>query len=143
MTAAHATDSVLSFTGIGLAGNFYNGMRGDLNLVLKFSASQVAGVITATLAEHHVDTITSANWQQLGAVTNTPQPAINNGVIVSLTDGSTWTVTGTSYLTALSLDATSAVAGRHGGKVTMTVDGKQTAITPGTSYSGAIVVTGA
>jgi hypothetical protein len=49
-------------------------------------------------------------------------------------------VTGTSYLTALSLDATSAVAGPRGGNVTMTVDGKQTAITPGTSYTGAIVV---
>ena len=47
---------------------------------------------------------------------------------------------GTSYLTALSLDATSAVAGRHGGKVTMTVDGKQTAIAQGASYTGAIVI---
>jgi hypothetical protein len=140
VTAAHATDSVLSFTDIELAGNFYNGMRGNLNLVLKFSAGQVAGVITASLAEHHVDTITSANWWQLGAVTNTPQPAINNGVIVSLAGGSTWTVTGTSYLTALSLDATSAVTGRHGGKVTMTVDGKQTAIAQGASYTGAIVI---
>jgi hypothetical protein len=98
-------------------------------------------VITATLAGHHVDTITSANWQELGAVGNTPQPAVNNGVIVSLASGSTWTVTGTSYLTALSLDATSAVTGRHDGDVTMTVDGKPTAITPGASYAGAIVVT--
>ena len=140
VAVAHATDSALSFTDIDLAGDFYNGMRGNLNLVLKFAASQVAGVITATRAEHHVAKITSANWWQLGAVSNTPQPAINNGVLVSLTEGSTWTVTGTSYLTALSLDASSAVAGQHGGKVTMTVDGKQTAITPGTSYTGAIVV---
>src|SRR5262249_12090664 len=136
VTAAHPTDSVLSFTGIDLAGNFYNGYRGGpaasgggpgpapaarLNLVLEFAAPQVTGVITATLAAHHVATITSANWWELGAVTNTPQPAINNGVIVSLASHSTWTVTGTSYLTALSLDATSAVTGHRGGKVTMTV----------------------
>ena len=140
VAVAHATDSVLSFTDIDLAGNFYNGMRGNLNLVLKFAGSQVDSVITATLAEHNVAKITSANWWELGAVANTPQPAINNGVLVALTAGSTWTVTGTSYLTALSLDATSSVAARRGGKVTMTVDGKQTAITPGTSYTGAIVV---
>jgi hypothetical protein len=35
---------VLPFTDIELAGNFYNGMRGDLNLVLNFAASQVRGV---------------------------------------------------------------------------------------------------
>ncbi len=141
VTIAHDTDSALSFSDIGLAGNFYNGMRGDLNLVLRFNASQLASVITATLAEHSVAAITSANWQQLGAVTNTPQAAVNNGVIVSLADGSTWTVTGTSYLTALSLDATSAVAARPGRRVTMTVGGEETAITPGASYAGAIVIT--
>jgi len=115
-------------------------MRGDLNLVLNFTGSKVAGVITATLAEHHVDTITADNWWQLGAVTNTPQPAVNNGVIVALASGSSWAVTGTSYLTALSLDASSAVTGPHGGKVTMTVGGKPTAIIPGASYAGAIVI---
>jgi hypothetical protein len=140
VTVAHATDSVLSFSDIELTGNFYNGMRGDLNLVLKFAAARVAGVITATLAEHHVDTITAANWQELGAVSNTPQPAINNGVVVSLAGGSNWTVTGTSYLTALSFDATSAVTGAQGRKVSLTVDGAATAITPGSSHTGAIVV---
>jgi hypothetical protein len=108
-TVAHESDSVFSFTDISLAGNFYNGMRANLNLVLKFGSSQVAGVITATLAEHYAGTIDSGNWYELGVVSNTPQTAINNGVIVSLTDHSTWTVTGPSYLTALSLDATSAL----------------------------------
>jgi len=140
VTVAHATDSVLSFTGIDLTGNFYNGMRGDLNLVLKFTGSKIAGTITATLAEHHVDTITAANWWQLGAVANTPQAAVNNGVIVSLAGGSTWTVTGTSFLTALSLDAASAVTGPDGRKATMTVNGAPAAITPGSSHTGAIVV---
>ena len=67
--------------------------------------------------------------------------AINNGVIVSLASGGTWTVTGTSYLTSLSLDATSAVAVPPGGQVTVTVDGAATAIKPGASYTGAIVLT--
>jgi len=157
VTVAHATDSVFSFDDIELTGDFCNGLRGGpatggpagpgpgpatgLNLVLNFAASKVAGTITATQTVHAVGTITSANWWELGHVTNTPQPAVNNGVIVSLAGRSTWTVTGTCYLTALSLDATSAVSGAHGGKVTMTVDGVPAAITPGGSYTGAIVIT--
>ena len=62
-------------------------------------------------------------------------------MIVSLASGGTWTVTGTSYLTSLSLDATSAVAVPPGGQVTVTVDGAATAIKPGASYTGAIVLT--
>jgi hypothetical protein len=140
VTVAHATDSVLSFTGIDLAGNFYNGMRGDLNLVLNFSSTQVTGVITATYARHFVDTIDSSNWRELGAISNTPQPAINNGVIVSLAGKTTWTVTGPSYLTALSLDAASRVVAPGGGKVTMTVDGAPAALSAGGRYTGAIVL---
>lgn len=98
-------------------------------------------LVATTQATHFVDTITSANWWQLGAVSNAPQAAVNNGVIVSLAGHSTWAVTGPSYLTALSLDATSAVTGPRGGKVTMTVNGTPTTITPGASYTGAIVVT--
>jgi hypothetical protein len=141
VTTAHATDSALAFSDIELRGSFYNGMRGDLNLVLDFTAGRVTGVISATLAEHFADTIDSSNWWELGAVANTPQAAINNGVIVSLAGGSRWTVTGTSYLTSLTLDAASVVTAPPGRQVTMTVDGTATAIAPGGSYSGAIVLT--
>ena len=143
VTVAHEGDSVLSFTATELAGNFYNGMRAALNLVLHFAASQVTGVISASLAEHFVKVIDSSNWWELGHVSNTARPAINNGVIVTLADGSNWTVTGTSYLTALTLDATSTVTGSRGEKITMTVDGTPTAITSGGSYSGAIVLSAA
>ena len=156
VTVAQSTDSVLSFSDISLNGNFYNGLRGGpatagggpgggpavgLNLVLNFASSEVTGVITATVAEHLVDTIDSSNWWQLGHVSNTPQAVINNGVIVALADGSAWTVTGTSYLSALSLDATSRVTGPRGRKVAMTVNGTPTAITAGARYTGAIMLT--
>ena len=68
--------------GRALAGNFCYGRRGDLNLVLNFTASKVAGVIAATLAEHDVDTITSANWREPGAGAHPPRPTANNGAIV-------------------------------------------------------------
>jgi hypothetical protein len=158
VTVAHDTDSVFYFDNITLDGDFLNGLGGGatssssggpggpgpasaLNLVLNFAASKVSGIVTSTLATHYVDTIDSANWWELGHVSNVAQAAINNGVIVSLTDHSAWTVAGTSYLTSLSLDATSAVSGAHGKKVTMTVDGMPTAITRGGSYAGAIVIT--
>jgi hypothetical protein len=141
VTAAHSTDSVFSFTDAALSGDFYNGMRGDLNMVLKFAATRVEGVISATLAEHAVDTIDSSNWWELGDVSNTPKAAINNGAIVSLTDASQWTVTGTSYLTSLTIDSTSSVRAKGFGKsVTMTVDGVTTAIKAGNTYTGAIVL---
>jgi len=157
VTEVHAdSDSIFTFTGIRLDGNFYNGLYGGpassgggpgggaasgLNLVLNFASSQVAGVITATLATHLVDTITSANWWELGHVSNVAQPVINNGVIVALTDHSKWTVTGASYLSALSLDASSSVSGPGRKQVAMTVNGTVTEIEPGGSYTGAIVLT--
>ncbi|TVZ03368.1 hypothetical protein EAS64_23475 [Trebonia kvetii] len=109
--------------------------------MVNLSASSVTGTLTAALSTHFVATIDSDNWYDLGKVSNAPQAAVNNGVIVSLASHSKWNVTGTSYLTELSLDATSAVTGQHGKKVTMTVDGTPTAINPGASYTGAIVVT--
>ena len=155
VTAAHSSDSVFTFSDAQLNGNFYNGLWGGpatagggpgggpavgLNLVLNFASSQVTGIISATLAEHYVDTIDATNWYDLGHVSNTAQPAINNGVIVSLTGGSRWTVTGTSYLSALSIDASSSVSGPGRKQVTMTVDGTATKIEPGGSYTGAIVL---
>ncbi|MBR7836309.1 hypothetical protein KDL01_23730 [Actinospica durhamensis] len=141
VTTAHSSDSVCSFSDADLRGDFFNGMRGDLNMVLNFTSSRVRGVISSTLAVHAVETITAANWWELGKVTNTAQAAVNNGAIVSLAQGSQWTVTGTSYLTGLTLDKTSSVsADGFGHAVRMTVDGVATKIVPGTAYTGAIVV---
>jgi hypothetical protein len=75
----------------------------------------------------------------LGEVTNTPAPALNNGVIVSLT-ASNWTITGASYLTSLTIDGGSTIAAPEGSKVTMTVNGKPTPIKAG-AYKGKIVFT--
>jgi hypothetical protein len=141
VTAAHDTDSVAVFTDIALKGDFYNAMRGDLNLVLTFDGCRVEGVISASTSKHAVGTISSANYRQLGEVTNTVGPVVNNGVIVTLAGRSRWTVTGTSYLSKLALDADAEVAASRGRKLTMTVDGVATAITPGGTYTGAIVLT--
>jgi hypothetical protein len=146
-TTAHSgADTFATFTDENLRGDFYNGTRGGTtgddgkNMVLTFDHSRVTGVISATLADHHVATISSANYQQLGEVTNTPEAVINNGVLVTVADGSTWTVTGTSYLSSLTVGADGTVAAPAGRTVSMTVDGVATPIVPGHTYTGDIVL---
>ncbi|WP_345444414.1 hypothetical protein [Actinoallomurus vinaceus] len=154
---AHGTDAVAIFTDIALKGDFYSGIRGGgrssgpggpggggqiagLNLVLTFDRAKVEGVISATRTKHHLDTISSANYLQLGEVVNTVSPVVNNGVIVQLNNGSTWTVTGTSYLSKLVVAQGARVVAPNGRTVSMTVDGNATAITPGHTYTGVIAI---
>jgi hypothetical protein len=84
--------------------------------------------------------IVSRNATYLGDLVNTPATAVNNGVIVNLTNGTVWTVTGTSYLTSLTVD-NAGIAAPDGGKVMMTVNGAKTEIKPGNTYTGNIVLT--
>ncbi len=98
-------------------------------------------MLSASETHHAISTITSAEYKQLGEVTNVVYPIINNGVIVNLNSGSRWTVTGTSYLSKLVVAADAAVTAPVGHTVTMTVDGVSTAIVPGSTYTGSIVLT--
>lgn len=141
VTAAHTTDGAATFTSIKLEGDFYNGMRKGKNMVLTFEDSTVEGVISASEAKHRVSTIDSSTFYELGIVTNTVRAAVNNGAIVRLNSGSTWTVTGTSYLTSLTVAADAAVKAPRGRTLTATVDGTATAVGPGTTLTGAITLT--
>ncbi|MFS8198249.1 hypothetical protein ACLVWQ_06135 [Streptomyces sp. CWNU-52B] len=147
-TSAQATDATGSFTDIDLSGDFYNAVRGGgnaslqgQNLVLDFTRSTVKGVISATTTKHRVSTITFEQYREISEVTNTPSPVVNNGVVVTLGSGSTWTVTGTSYLSALTLAADAVVKAPRGRTVTLTVDDTPTAIQAGQSYTGALTLT--
>ncbi|MBE8470322.1 hypothetical protein [Streptomyces justiciae] len=141
VTTAHTTDGAATFTSIKLKGDFYNGMRKGKNMVLTFEDATVEGVISATQAKHRVSTIDASTFYELGIVTNTVQAAVNNGVVVSLGSGSSWTVTGTSYVTSLALADDAAVKAPRGKTLTVTVDGTETTVTPGQSYTGAITLT--
>jgi protein-disulfide isomerase len=87
-----------------------------------------------------VSTITSANYQQLGEVSNMPSLVINNGVIVTLNAGSCWTVTGTSYLSKLVIAPGATLTAPPGHTLALTIDGVPTPIVAGQSYSGNIVL---
>lgn len=141
LTTVHNTDTVANFTGIELNGSFYNGMRDGKNLVLTFTRSRVAGVISATLCRHHVEKIDASLYRQINEVSNTVHEPVNNGVLLTLGSGSRWTVTGTSYLSVLTLASDAALAAPPGNTVTMTLDGTVTAIQPGTTYTGIIELT--
>lgn len=150
VTTPSVRDVRAEFVDIALEGDFFNGFRDGTggygagrkptgkNLVLDFKRARLAGMITATTARHAKDTIGAADYRLLGEVSNTPSAAINNGVVVSL-QRSSWIVTGTCHLTALSLDAESSIGARRGAQVTMTVDGQPVPIAPG-KYRGHIVL---
>ncbi len=152
-TTSTSSAAKANFSQISLTGDFYNGAgwgasRGAQNLALAFENSSITGVITSSEARHydvktqsHVTSIDASLWYDIGEVKNTPSAAINNGVVVTLNAHSTWTVAGTSYLTKLSLDATSRVVAAPGKSLSLTFNGASTNITPGQSYTGALVLT--
>jgi hypothetical protein len=165
--AIDANDATATFSNIALEGDFFNSMRGDIggmfgppsprNLGLTFDNATIVGTISASTAAHILPHIEypigwdgmapfinvghTEDYKFLGEVTNAPGPAVNNGVLVVLANGSNWTVTGTSYLTSLDVAADAAVTAPAGHTLTMTVDGVPTDIVPGNIYTGAIVLT--
>ena len=78
--------------------------------------------------------VTSANWLHDSSWSGT------NSLAIHLKSGSTWTVTGDSSCTSLTVDSGAAVNAPSGKTVTMTVNGTETPITEGT-FTGNIIIT--
>ncbi|MBP2656511.1 MAG: hypothetical protein H6Q73_4080 [Firmicutes bacterium] len=139
--------AALNLSNITLTGDCYNSTgwtsssTTEQNMVVTLESANLTGIISSTEAHHRVATISSSEYYELGEVTNTPRAAINNGAIVVLNSGSTWTVSSTSYLTSLTIDSDSTITAPDGYSVSMTVDGIDTSIVAGTTYTGAIVLT--
>ncbi len=110
--------------------------QGAKNLVIELVNASVIGVISSATQKYRdgVTRIDDRNQYELTNVVQTPAPAINNGVILSLDKDSKWVVTGRSYLTALDIAEKAVVDAKR-----MTVNGVETPIAPG-SYCGAIVL---
>jgi hypothetical protein len=115
--------------------------QGVKNLDLKFANSRVNGVISAATAVYKegVVIIDAVNNKELNAVTQTAHEPVNNGVIVSLDKNSVWTVTGTSYLTSLTVAKGAVIKAPEGKTLTMTVGGVKTKIAAG-AYTGKITL---
>lgn len=112
-------------------------LMGAKNLDLQIENATVNGIISAASAAYGegITRIDHDSCDELSNITQTPAPAINNGVIVTIGKGGIWNPTATSYLTKLEI--------KDGGQLhaaSMTVDGKETPIAEGI-YTGQIVVT--
>ena len=117
-------------------------LKGPKNLGLNLFGSTVTGVISSATQAYRdgLTSITFANGAELSNVTQTAAKPVNNGVVVTLDGNSAWTVTGTSYLTALALAEGAVLTAVDGKALTMTVDGMATDIQPG-RYTGLIELT--
>jgi hypothetical protein len=127
------------------AGNPRHGgddLRGPKNLGLNLTNTRITGLITSASQAYRegLKVIREENRLEMSNITQAAAPTINNGVVLSLDEKSAWVVTGTSYITALNLAEGATVAAPAGKTLTMTVDGVETAIVPG-SYAGKIVLT--
>lgn len=147
ITAFDSSDIIGNYRNITLKGDFYNGRTGiegrdeypSSNLVLNFNNAQITGIISSTFARHAKNSFGKTDYKLIGEVSNTPCPAINNGVIVFLDADSVWTVTGTSYLTKLSLAKGATLTAPAGYNAILTLDGVKKEIKDG-EYQGDIVV---
>ena len=116
-------------------------LLGPKNLGLNLKNATVCGIVSATKGEYRegVEVIDASNLEELSYNIHTPQPAVNNGVIVTLDGDSCWIVTDTSYLTKLVLDEGAVVKAPEGKQVKLLVDGAETAISAG-SYQGKLTL---
>ena len=116
-------------------------LRGPKNMGVNLKGSQITGIISSAGQAYRegLTRIDESNREELSNVTQWAAPTVNNGVVVSLDSGSAWTLTGTCYITGLTL-ADGAVLKAAGGKrLSMTVDGVETPVQSG-AYIGKIIL---
>ncbi len=114
-------------------------LQGPKNLHLTLSNVRHTGLITCSTQRHNVLYIDMNNCEELSEVNHTPAEPVNNGLILTLENGCDWTLTGTCYMTKLTLGEDCTVRAEDGKSVTMTVDGVETPIAAG-EYVGKIVL---
>ena len=135
-----------TFKNLSVDGDIYNAVWQAYQAVdVTFDNAAITGVISSAWA-NHVDaegnalpggTVIPADSSLdchlgMGRVKNTADKAVNNPVYLTLTDGSVWNVTSTSYLTRLTVDA-SEING------VVTVDGVVVDTSAGGTWEGDIV----
>lgn len=112
------------------------------NLGLTLVATTITGIISSA-TQHYREGLTlidESNRREMSNITQKAAPTVNNGVIVSLDRTSRWTVTGTSYITALELAPGAAVDAPEGKTLKVTLDGKAIDLAPG-RFAGKLVLT--
>lgn len=112
-------------------------LKGAKNLVVKLDNANIKGLISSAKAEYApgVSLINEFNREELSNITQLAAPTVNNGVIVRMSGGSVWTVTGECWLTALEIAAGSAVKAADPKKLRVFVNGEEIPFRSGPAYS--------
>ena len=112
------------------------------NLSLDLKNTSITGIVSSATQKYRdgLTLIDESNRLEMSNITQTAAPTVNNGVIVSLDKSSAWTVTGTSYITSLTLAEGAVLAASEGKQLKLTVDGVETPIAAGT-YKGKLALT--
>jgi len=144
-TAVNSTTVRANFSNLEITGDIYNSrFSAGQNLSVTFDNATITGVISSGIQHHTLakpgETVTKETYYKIGHVKVTPSEAVCNGSIVTLKNGSVWNVTGTSYITSLTVDASSSVAV----PTDMVIIVNGTPISPealkGTTVAGTIVI---
>ena len=112
-------------------------LQGPKNLDIVFDNVKIRGMISSSEARHNTVTVTRYNYNELSVVNNTVSAPVNNGVIVHLTGGSSWTVTESCWITAMEISEDSYVCAPEGKTLKMVVNNHETPVSTGT-YKGMI-----
>lgn len=131
---------VATFSNVDLEGDFWNGRMAQGGMELTFENARVSGrIFTSTTAPASGKAPVRATYREIGDVTNTAVPASKpNAMVVRLGEATRWTVTGTSYLSSLTIAPGASIEG-SAGAVALTVNGRQRPIRPGT-YTGRVML---
>jgi hypothetical protein len=124
-----------AFSNMTLAGDIYNGQKGNVNV--SFKNASITGAISTTTTTAK-GAISKANYKNVSEVTNTTG-ATGYGMTVLLDAESSWVVSKTSYLTGLTVKSGASITAQAGYDLTMTVNGITTTIAAG-DYTGDIVL---
>lgn len=125
-------------------GGYYTQSGNSLDVSIGKGAT-LNGAISLTETRHIDETgkqnthFTIKEYYYLGHVANRNYRNGTSSINVSLKDGGKWIVTGESLISKLVVD-NGAVEGVNGAKVVMKIDGKETQIKKGETYSGNIII---
>jgi hypothetical protein len=139
------------FKNTTLTGDAVTSMTSESDVEVSLENATLTGAITTATAVHAkgpngeelVMQDDPSLYKLIGAVEHTYAATGDEfGMKVSLDGSSTWVVDKASYLTGLTIAEGAVITGPEGAEITMTVDGKKTAIKAG-DYEGKIVLASA
>jgi len=129
------------FTGCDLQGDFIDSMSEKGDFKLEFRNCRISGAISTGVCYHPQGEPQEDKWWLIGTVEHTLAPNDNEtGIQVTLDKDSRWTVTKTSCMNELTMEAGAEIAAPAGKTLTVTNYGEPVTLSPGT-LRGKLILT--